>query len=86
MKDQLDIKSIAIGFLSAALLISTFSFKNDNSVNDRKYQTAIGESGIIILNTETGAYLINTDATNSGWRKGDFENTFRVSKDNLDRK
>ncbi|MBA9076896.1 MULTISPECIES: hypothetical protein [Rufibacter] len=86
MKLQLDTKSIMIGFLSAALLISAFSFKNDSSGNGGKYQTSMGERGIIILDTETGAYIINTDATNSGWRKGNFENTFKVSKDNLDRK
>ena len=86
MKKQLDSKSIVIGFLSAALLISAFSFKSGNAVNEGKYQTSMGEKGIIILDTETGAYIINTDATNSGWRKGDFENTFKVSKDNLGRR
>lgn len=86
MKNQLDIKSVAIGFLSAALLISVFSFKNGSSLNEGKYQTSIGEIGIVILDTETGAYIINTHAINSGWRKGNFENTFKISKDNLERK
>lgn len=86
MKDHLDLKSMLVGFLSAALLLAAFSFKNDNAGNESKYQTAVGEKGIIIVNTATGAYIINTDASNSGWRKGNFENTFNASKDNLNRK
>ncbi|WP_207436001.1 hypothetical protein [Sabulibacter ruber] len=83
MKNQLDFKSLAIGFLSAALLIMGFSFKNSTPGQGGRFQSEVGENGVIVLDTETGAYIINTDMTNSGWRKGDFQTTYKLSKDNL---
>lgn len=83
MKNQLDLKSLIIGFLSAALLIMVFSFKNSSNGQAGRYQTEVGEKGVIVLDVETGAYIINGDLSNMGWRKGDFENTHKVSKDNL---
>ncbi|WP_181307114.1 hypothetical protein [Rufibacter sp. XAAS-G3-1] len=83
MKTQFDLKSIVIGFLSAALLTMAFSFKNGNTGQGARFVTEVGERGVIVLDTETGAYIINTDLSNMGWRKGDFETTHKVSKDNL---
>jgi hypothetical protein len=83
MKNQLDIKSLAIGFLSAALTMTAFSFKNGTPTQGNRFMTEVGTTGVIVLDTETGAYIINTELTNSGWRKGDFETTHKVSKENL---
>ena len=85
MKKQLDIKSLIIGFLSAALLIMVLSFKSGNIEQRGRFHTEVGNNGVIVLDVETGAYIINTDLTNSAWRKGDFETTHKVSKDNLAR-
>jgi len=85
MKYQVDIKSILIGFLSAALLITTISFKNNGNEQDGRYNTVIGEKGVVILDTQTGAYILSPYIQSSGkmeWIKGDFYNTHKVSKDN----
>ena len=80
MKYQVDIKSILIGFLSAALLIGIFSFKDQSSEKEGRYQTAVGEKGVVILDTKTGAYIVNTYLTDRDWRKGDFSNPHQLSK------
>lgn len=82
MRNQFDLKSLLIGFLSAALLISTFSFKNETTSSPGRYQTSVGERGVAILDTQTGAYLLATDLTGYNWSKGEFENTFQAVKDN----
>ena len=82
MRNQVNFKSILIGFFSAALLIAAFSFKQNSTDKEGRYQTAVGESGVVILDTKTGEYIINTDGTNRGWRKGDFSNTHRIGKAN----
>jgi len=82
MKNQLDIKSTVIGFLSAALLIAIFSFKSSNTESGGKFQTDVSENGVIILDTESGAYIIATDMTGYHWTKGNFANTHQISKDN----
>ena len=85
MKHQLDIKSILIGFLSAALLITTISFKNNGNEQDGKFKALTGENGIVILDTQTGAYILTPFVQTSGrmeWIKGDFYNTHNASKDN----
>ncbi|WP_221175702.1 VOC family protein [Rufibacter immobilis] len=83
MKNQIDIKSLLIGFLSAALIIMAFSFKNSTTGQGGRFQAETSETGVIVLDVETGAYIINTDMTNNKWRKGDFQTTHKVSKDNL---
>ncbi len=82
MKNQLDIKSTVIGFLSAGLLIAIFSFKSSNAGSGGKFQTEVGEAGVIILDTETGAYIMTNDMRGYDWNKGNFENTHQISKDN----
>lgn len=85
MKHQVDIKSVLIGFLGAALLISTISFKNNGEEQDGKFKAVIGEKGIVILDTQTGAYILTPYIQTPGkmdWIKGDFYNTHKVSKDN----
>ena len=82
MERNLDIKSVIIGLISGILLIGALSFKMEDSQRDGRYQTFVAESGVVILDTKTGAYILNTNLTNSGWRKGDFANTHSVSKGN----
>ncbi len=85
MKYQVDIKSVLIGLLGAALLISIISFKNNGSEQDGRFSTVIGEKGVVILDTQTGAYIVTPYIQSSGkmeWIKGDFYNTHKASKDN----
>lgn len=87
MKYTLDTKSAIIGFLGAALLISTISFKNGNN-NDRdgKYTTVVGQEGtVVILDSQNGSYIIAPSMKDFGkvqWIKGDFESTHKSGKDN----
>jgi len=81
MKYQIDIKSMMIGVLGVALLMATFSFKDEVPEKEGRYQTAVGDKGVVILDTKTGAYIMNIDATNMGWRKGDFSNTHKLAKE-----
>ena len=80
MKYKVDIKSILIGFLSAALLIGTFSFKDETSEKEGRYQTSVAESGVVILDTKTGAYIMSMNLGNYNWKKGDFSTTHSASK------
>jgi hypothetical protein len=85
MKYNLDTKSIVIGFLGAALLISTISFKNTSDGKEGKFQTATGAKGVVILDTQTGSYIIAPDINDIGkvqWIKGDFQDTYATGKDN----
>lgn len=85
MKYTLDVKSTVIGFLGAALLISTIGFKNNGEEKDGKFKAVIGEKGVVMLDTQTGAYIMTpyiSDAGKTGWVKGDFYSTHKVSKDN----
>lgn len=84
MKHQVDIKSVMIGFLSTALLVAAFSFKDGETGKEGRYQTSVGQQGVVILDTKTGEYIINTDLSNNGWRKGDFSSTHHGSKGNKD--
>lgn len=80
MKYQIDLKSILIGFLSAALLIGTISFKEETFEKEGRYQTSVAESGVVILDTKTGAYIMSGNLFNYDWKKGDFSTTHSVSK------
>lgn len=72
MKFQVDIKSVLIGFLGAALIITAFSFKNGDTNENGRFMTSTSPAGVIILDTKTGEYISNTDHSNRGWSKGDF--------------
>jgi hypothetical protein len=85
MKFTIDVKSTLIGFFTAGLLLAAFSFKQDSADSVGRYQTSMGEKGMVIIDTKTGAYITNTDATNSGWRSGNFSNTHTVVKPTKDR-
>jgi len=82
MKYQVDIKSVFIGFLGTALLFATFSFKQEPAESEERYKTTMGQQGVVILDTKTGAYILNSDLSNNGWRKGDFTSTHEISRGN----
>jgi hypothetical protein len=72
MKPQVDFKSILIGFLGAALLITAFSFKDEGPSQAGRYQTSVAEGCIIILDTQNGDYILDYYLDNRDWRKGNF--------------
>jgi hypothetical protein len=80
MKYQVDLKSIAIGFIGAALLFIAFSFKNGASEKEGKYQATAVQEGIVILDTETGAFIMSTNLYNNAWQKGDFVSVVTMDK------
>nr|WP_068888828.1 hypothetical protein [Pedobacter panaciterrae] len=86
MRITLDIKSMIFGFMAAGLILIAFSFKNGQNDQPGKYRTTIGEKGgIVILDTETGAYIIAPEIRDFGkvqWIKGDFNATYQTGKDN----
>ena len=63
-------------------MIGAFSFKDETSEKAGRYQTSVAESGVVILDTQTGAYIINTNLSNYFWQKGDFSTTHSASKGN----
>jgi hypothetical protein len=85
MKITLDIKSMIFGFMAAGLVLIALSFKNGQTDHPGKYRTTIGEKGIVILDTETGAYIMAPEIRTFGnvqWIKGDFNTTYQTGKDN----
>lgn len=84
MKITLDLKSLILGFMAAALIITAFSFKSGETEHNAKYKTTVGEFGMIILDTETGKFIISDRLYTTGkfeWRKGDFTSAFETGKD-----
>ena len=85
MKYSVDIKSVMLGLFIAMLLFGTFSFKQEVSEPVGRYQTSLGQQGVVILDTKTGAYIINTDASNVKWHKGTFSHTHEIAADTKDK-
>ncbi|RAJ32135.1 hypothetical protein [Pedobacter cryoconitis] len=79
MKYSVDIKSVMLGLFMATLLFGVFSFKQEGSETVGRYQTTVGEKGVVILDTKTGAYIINPYATDNGWHKGTFSHTSEIA-------
>lgn len=85
MKVTLDIKSLIIGVLSAALIVITMSNKPSSEQIGGKFRTEVENNMIVILNTENGDYLVAPEMRDFGkvqWVKGEFYNTFKTAKDN----
>jgi hypothetical protein len=74
MKTQLDLRSTTIGFVCAILLTSIISFKNSADSPNGRYQTAVAENKVVILDTQTGAYIMESYvAPKNTWVRGNFE-------------
>lgn len=88
-KSSFDIKSACIGFLGAALIMSVFGFNNPTDELPGRYQATAGEEGIVIIDTQTGQYIIDDRASFSGktvWTKGSFADTYEKGENRAIRK
>lgn len=86
MKITLDTKSILIGILATGLCLTIISSKNYDGPSDGRYKTEVNNNNVvIILDTETGKYIIAPEVRDAGkiqWLKGEFQSTFSSAKDN----
>ncbi|GAB3226119.1 hypothetical protein [Spirosoma arcticum] len=78
----IDLKSLCLGAVGVLCICLLSNFNNadqprDNAVDEvRRYQAVSGESGIVILDTKTGQYIIEkTTIGQPRWAKGDFATT-----------
>lgn len=84
---KLDYKSMLIGILATALLFSFYSFDRTAETpmpQVGKYQAVSSERGFLILDTQTGDYILDTEVNYVGkmtWIKGDFESSFQTGRD-----
>ncbi|MCX2452566.1 hypothetical protein OQX61_14915 [Pedobacter sp. PLR] len=84
MKITLDIKSLIIGFMASALIMMGLSFKNGEAENTGKYKTTIGEKGIVVLDTETGVFIISNGIYGTGrmdWTKVNFADAYETGRE-----
>lgn len=86
MKITLDTKSLLLGFLGAGLMFTAISFKNGQDQSGGRYRTEVNANNlVVILDTETGNYIIAPPIQQSGkttWIKGEFNKTFNTAIDN----
>lgn len=86
MKITLDTKSLLLGFLGAGLMFTAISFKNGQDQTGGRYHTEVNANNlVVILDTETGNYIIGPGMQSSGkvqWIKGEFNETFSTAVDN----
>lgn len=78
MKITLDIKSLLIGILSAGLVLTFLSSKNYDTPTEGRFRIEMKDKVIVILDTETGKFLIAPQVKESGeiqWEGGYFEHT-----------
>lgn len=77
---NLDAKSMIIGFLSAALLSISLGFNNAQADSSGKYQVSTSERGFIILDTQSGEYILDSSVGYIGrmqWIKGEFKDSYK---------
>ena len=73
MKPQLDHTSITIGFLCAVILTAFVSFKDSADATRGRFQTTMGEKGIVILDTQSGDYIMSQEIFPKWkWIRGNF--------------
>ena len=74
-----DFKSAVIGFLGAAFIFIIFAFNKPTEGPIGRYQGHSSEEGFMIVDTQTGNYIIDDRSSFSGktiWTKGSFQDTF----------
>lgn len=88
MKLQIDVKSAIAGAVAAAVIVAVFSFRDAGKAPldaGERYQTKVNGSGVIILDTYTGKFIITPEIRNFGkvqWIKGEFDDTYATGLDN----
>lgn len=82
----IDLKSLCIGALGVLCVVSLSNFnKVDKPQTDpvdeiHRYQVVSDERGIVLLDTQTGKFLLDAKySNNTRWQKGDF-NTIHTGK------
>lgn len=84
----LDLKSILTGFALSLLVLFMFGYTNateapvENHPTGR-YQAVASERGFVILDTQTGDYLIDADVAYLGgliWEKGTFQEAHEAGR------
>lgn len=85
MTIKIDFKSLLIGFLGAALVFTMLSFSQSEAETEspNRYQAVASERGFIILDTQTGEYILDSEVNYIGkmqWIKGDFKEAYRKGK------
>ena len=81
---KFDIKSMIIGVFGAALIITTLGFNKPEPDDTGKFQVTSSERGIIILDTQTGDYILDSKVEYIGkmqWIKGDFKASYKEGID-----
>ncbi len=82
----LDLKSFFLGALTILGLLLMTNFKPadqpkaEPDPDIRRFQVVTGDRQTIILDTKTGRFLIDVNAVNPRWSKGDFETIQRTEK------
>ena len=84
---QIDVKSLLIGMLFTCLLSLLFAFNGPSETPPTqlgKYQAVSSERGFLILDTQTGEYILDSEVNYVGkmtWIRGDFDSSFEAGKD-----
>ena len=86
---QVDFKSLLIGFLVCGMFITSFAFNAPDTDRDNgRYMVAASEKGFVILDTQSGHYILDQEAGIIGkyrWLKGDFASSFEYGLDKVNR-
>ena len=78
-----DVKSVMIGMLGTLLFFSILGSASTQSNVSGRYQASSSERGFIILDTQTGKYILDSNVNyigKIGWIKGEFESSFERGK------
>ncbi len=73
------------------LLMFSLGFSDGPSTpnnQENRYQAVVGERGLVIIDTYTGDYILDSQVNYIGkmhWIKGNFQNSFDTGKDKTGR-
>ncbi|BAV05557.1 hypothetical protein FLA_1564 [Filimonas lacunae] len=79
-------RSAIAGAVVAIIIVAAFSFSaQQTTIDTGRYETKMGEKGIIILDVHTGQYVIAPEVMTAGqvqWIKGKFDDIYKTGLDN----